>query len=109
VAVTEYICDVENDSYLMETGENGATQAVYTNDPSQFGGLISQRRDGQTYYHHYDALGSTRQLADAGENVTDEYVYTAWGEPIVANGPTENPYRWIGRLGYYWDAATGTY
>jgi RHS repeat-associated protein len=82
---------------------------VYSHEATRFGGLISQRREGQTYYHHYDALGSTRQLTDAGENVTDEYVYTAWGEPVVANGTTENPYRWVGRWGYYWDQATETY
>jgi RHS repeat-associated protein len=109
VTVTNYIWDVENDTCLMETDENGATKVLYSHEPTQFGGLISQRRDGQTYYHHYDALGSTRQLTDADENVTDEYVYTAWGEPVVANGTTENPYRWVGRLGYYWDEATGTY
>jgi RHS repeat-associated protein len=109
MAVTEYIWDVENDSYLMETDEDGATQAVYSNEPSAFGGLVSQRRDGQTSYYHDDALGSTRDLSDADENVTDEYVYTAWGEPVVASGTTENPFRWVGRLGYYWDAATGTY
>ena len=106
--VTNYIWDVENDTCLMETDENGETKVVYSHEPTQFGGLISQRRDGQTYYHHYDALGSTRQLTDADENVTDEYVYTAWGEPVVASGTTENPYRWIGRWGYYWDEATGT-
>jgi RHS repeat-associated protein len=109
VTVTNYIWDVENDTCLMETDENGATKVVYSHEATRFGGLISQRREGQTYYHHYDALGSTRQLTDAGENVTDEYVYTAWGEPVVANGTTENPYRWVGRWGYYWDEATGTY
>jgi RHS repeat-associated protein len=109
VTVTNYIWDVENDTCLMETDENGATKAVYSHEPAQFGGLISQRRDGQTYYRHYDALGSTRQLTDADENVTDEYVYTAWGEPVVASGTTENPYRWNGRWGYFWDEATGTY
>jgi RHS repeat-associated protein len=107
--VTNYIWDVENDTCLMETDENGATKVVYSHEPTQFGGLISQRRDGETYYHHYDALGSTRQLTDADENVTDEYVYTAWGEPVVASGTTENPYRWVGRWGYYWDEARGTY
>jgi RHS repeat-associated protein len=109
VTVTNYIWDVENDTCLMETDENGATKVVYSHEPTQFGGLISQRRDGETYYHHYDALGSTRQLTDSDENVTDEYVYTAWGEPVVASGTTENPYRWVGRWGYYWDEATGTY
>jgi RHS repeat-associated protein len=109
VAVTEYIWDVENDSYLMETDENGATQAVYTNEPSQFGGLVSQRRDGQTSYYHDDALGSTRQLTDSEENVTDEYEYTAWGEPVAESGTTESPFRWVGRWGYYWDDGTGTY
>jgi RHS repeat-associated protein len=109
VTVTNYIWDVENDTCLMETDENGETKVLYSHEPTQFGGLISQRRDGQTYYHHYDALGSTRQLTDADENVTDEYVYTAWGEPVVTNGTTENPFRWVGRWGYYWDEATGTY
>ena len=48
----------------METDGTGNTTAVYTNEPGQFGGLISERQGNQSQYYHYDGLGSTRQLTD---------------------------------------------
>jgi hypothetical protein len=44
-----------------------------------------------TSYYHYDGLGSTRQLTDSQENVTDTYTYDAWGESVAQEGTTPNP------------------
>ena len=101
--VTNYIWDVATDSYLMETDENDATTAVYTNEPGQFGPVISQRRNGESHFFHHDALGSAVDVSDAAENGTDSYVYKAYGEILAATGSTINPFRWVGSLGYYHD------
>ena len=107
--VTNYIWDDENDSLLMETDENGDTTAVYTNEPDQHGRVISQHRDGETSYYHYDALGSTHALTDASENITDTYLYTSFGDPVTATDSTPNSFRYVGEFGYYFDVAFGTY
>jgi len=87
----------------METDGTNTTTAVYTNEPTQFGNLISQRRNNQTSYYHFDALGSTRELTDASQTVTDTKRYDAWGVNVASSGTTENPFRFIGERGYYLD------
>jgi RHS repeat-associated protein len=49
-----------------------------------------------------DALGSTVMMTDHQGAVTDRYDYGAWGEehPILAT-TSDNPYRYVGELGYY--------
>jgi RHS repeat-associated protein len=49
----------------------------------------------------FDALGSTDRLTDSAGDTTDNYTYEAYGEVIASTGTTENPYRYVGRLGYY--------
>jgi RHS repeat-associated protein len=109
MARTNYIWDEVNDTLLAETDEAGNTIAEYTHEPGQFGPLISQRRNGQTSYHHYDGLGSTRALTDESGNVTDTYTYDAWGNEIAQSGRTANPFRWVGRWGYYYDVELAVY
>ena len=65
MSVTNYIWDEVNDTVLMETNSSGTPTAVYTNEPGQFGGLISERQGGQSQYYHFDAIGSTRQLTNS--------------------------------------------
>ena len=104
-----YIWDVESDNVLQETDDLGATTATYTNEPGEFGGLVSQSRGGTESYYHFDALGSTRELTDDTETVTNTNMYDAWGVDVASSGTTENPFRWVGRLGYYFDDASGKY
>jgi RHS repeat-associated protein len=103
--------DFEN--YLAETDDQNEIQAVYTNEPQQYGNLISQyRKDGAIWtpsYYKYDALGSTRALTDDGGDGTDTYIYDAWGNEVTASGTTVNPFRWVGRVGYYYDEKSGTF
>ena len=44
--VTKYIWDPVGDNVLMETDESDVTQAVYTNEPEEFGEVVSQNRNG---------------------------------------------------------------
>jgi RHS repeat-associated protein len=107
--MTKYIWDVESDNVLTETDENDVTTVVYTNEPNQFGNLISQRRGSTTSTYHYDALGSTRELTDSTETVTDTYIYTAFGETVATTGTTTNSFRYVGEHGYYFNTETDDY
>jgi RHS repeat-associated protein len=107
--VTHYIWDEVDDTLLAETDEVGNTIAEYTHEPGPFGPLLSQRRNGHTYYHHYDGMRSTRALTDEAGNVTDTYTYDAWGNEIAHTGTTANPFRWVGYVGYYFDDGLGTF
>ena len=109
MAVTNYFWDMESNNVLMESDEVGVTTAVYTHEPDQYGKLISQYRDGETSFYHFDGQGSTRALTDPSQNVTDTYVYDAWGEEVDRTGTTENPFQWIGTIGYFRDSETGAY
>ena len=62
VTITKYVWDTVSDCVLSELDENNAVTAVYTNEPQQYGGVLSQRRGTTSHYHHHDALGSTRFL-----------------------------------------------
>ncbi|MCE9546285.1 MAG: RHS repeat-associated core domain-containing protein, partial [Planctomycetia bacterium] len=102
---TCYIWD--GDNVAAEVDENGDTIVDYTYMPKQHGELVSQRRwDGaewQTRYHQYDALGSTIALTDETGAVTDTYTYDAWGNEIAPTSTFDNPFRWVGKYGYYWN------
>src|SRR5438105_3880498 len=104
---TKYIWDEAN--YLAEADGNDAIQTVYTNEPQQYGNLVSSRIPGATSYHHFDALGSTRQLTNAAGSVTDAMIYDAWGDVINRSGTTTFALLWIGQLGYYFDSETGSF
>jgi len=49
----------------------------------------------------YEGLGSTRQLLDSSQTVTDTYQYEAFGNLMASTGSTPSPYRYVGSLGYY--------
>jgi RHS repeat-associated protein len=98
---TNYIWDEQN--YLAETDENNVVQTVYTNEPELYGNLISSRISGNTSYHHFDAIGSTRQLTNSVGTATDSMVYDAWGNAVARTGTTPLACLWIGEIGYYYD------
>ncbi|HMS57091.1 MAG TPA: RHS repeat-associated core domain-containing protein [Fimbriimonadaceae bacterium] len=70
-------------------------------------GLISSNRESTKRYFHFDGLGSTVALTDASENITDTYVYSAFGNLLSSTGSSVNPYRYVGQWGYYDDGAMG--
>ena len=69
---TKYIWDEQN--YLAEADGNDTIQTVYTNEPHQYGNVISSRISGITSYHEFDGLGSTRQLTSGIGATTDTVV-----------------------------------
>jgi RHS repeat-associated protein len=68
--------------------------------------LIEQERDGDESYYHVDGLGSTKALTDESGEVTDTYIYDAYGNLIGSAGTTENSYRFAGEQ---WDETLGQY
>ncbi len=71
MTVTNYIWDELSDNVRMEVDDTGTVTAEYMNEPGQFGQLISQRRNSTNSFHHFDAQGSTRQLTNDAQTVTD--------------------------------------
>jgi len=86
--------------------------------------LVMSLTGGAWHQYLYDGLGSTRQLLDASQNVTDTYQYEAFGNLMASTGTTANlarsrppvggrdrhggaarphlaTYRYVGSLGYY--------
>ncbi|MBL8820595.1 MAG: RHS repeat-associated core domain-containing protein, partial [Planctomyces sp.] len=104
---TTFVWDPVNDWVISELDGTGATQAVYTNEPQQYGGVLSQRRGSTSRFLHADALGTTRLLTSTAGATTDTYLLDALGNPVSSTGSTVNPFRWVGRYGYYTDTATG--
>jgi RHS repeat-associated protein len=106
---TKYIWD--DDNLLAEADGTDTIQTVYTNEPEQYGNLISTRLPvagtPTTFYHHFDAIGSTRQLTNAVGGTTDTMLYDAWGNVVSRTGTTIIAFLWIAVLEYYFDVETG--
>jgi len=101
---TKFIWDDGN--YLAEADGSNTINVVYTNEPQRYGNLVSSRISGTTSYHHFDAIGSTRQLTNAAGGTTDTMIYDAWGGTVVRTGTAPVNLLWIGQLGYYFDVET---
>jgi len=99
-----FLWDGEN--IARQTDVNNATNRNYTLNPQVYGELISQ--DGPAF-HHYDALGSTRNLTDSGQSITDTRDYRAFGATNASSGTNPSRFWWIGRLGYYLQPDTQDY
>ena len=102
---TRFVWD--NQDVLLETNAGGVTQTSYTQTPALFGELVAQRKAGASHFYHFDGLGSTMELTNAAEATTDTLRYRAFGESLVATGSTAPRYRWVGKLGYYWQSDNG--
>ena len=97
--------------YLMREDPSTGSKFRWTYKPTQYGNLVSERHvdDGETFFYHFDGLGSTRQLTKLDEGVINTYEYDAFGKLISGSGSAVNPFTWIGRLGYYYDSGTSDY
>jgi RHS repeat-associated protein len=104
-ATTKFIWDEQN--YLAESDATNMINVVYTNEPQEYGNLVSTRISGTSSYHAFDALGSTRQLTNSAATITDTLIYDAWGHFVNRVGSTDVLMLWVGRVGYYSDTETG--
>jgi RHS repeat-associated protein len=99
--MSKFLWDLEN--ILLETDASDITQVVYSLAPELFGNLVSQYRGGATNFFHFDALGSTDRLTSADGSVTDNYFYEAFGNLRSSSGASVNPFKYVGKRGYYFD------
>ncbi|MBI1312015.1 hypothetical protein GC176_12040 [bacterium] len=74
MAKTNYIW--HRNAVHAETDSVGDVTARYSREPDRFGSLISEDRTGNVSTHHYDALGSTTEVTDSTETVTDTFRYS---------------------------------
>ena len=90
---TQFIVDENRDyAQVLEEITNGTQTVAYLYGHD----LLSQERNGQVHYYHYDGLGSTRGLSDQSGSFTDTYDYAAFGEVLGQTGSTENAYLYTG-------------
>ena len=104
---TFYEWDPISDNIVAEYDENGNVIVEYTTEPGLHGAVISEHRNGQTYYHIHDGQGNTVALTNDQGEVTDTFAYTANGELTERTGDTPTPYQYNGEHGYYTDQQTG--
>jgi RHS repeat-associated protein len=65
-----------------------------------------EQAESQTYYYHYDALGSVVALSDSSGDTVQTYEYSVYGQVAVEDVSHPNPYMFAGRR---YDIETGLY
>jgi RHS repeat-associated protein len=109
MVAVNYLWNPLNDNIVREFDDTGAVVAEYTTEAEEFGNVVSQRRDAEDDYFHYDGVGSTLSVTNQAGNVTHTRAYTAFGETTEQSGTTEFPFQYVGRHGYYKDEEAGEY
>ena len=104
---THYFWDPISDNIIQERDETGNVTVEYTTEPGYHGAVISEHRNGQTYYHHHDGQGNLRALTSDQGEVTDTFAYTSNGELTERTGTTPTPFQFGGEHGCYTDQTTG--
>lgn len=107
MVTTTYRWDALSDNVICE--DDGTTQTIYTNEPGQYGDLISQNDGTSSEYYHFDGRGDTREITDGSQNVSDTRTYSAWGDLLASTGSTDTPYQFVGKHGYAFDATLDQY
>ncbi len=82
---------------------------MFIDFPGEWGGLSSERRGSTSNFYGFDQQANSRILVSIGGNITDSYLYKAFGEELAASGTTVNPMRFGGQVGYYRDIASRLY
>jgi len=88
---------------MIQEFSSSGRNVVYIREPD--GSLVARFEPGENPvadYYYFDGLGSTVMLTEGLSTVTDRYDYDAWGNeyPIMVS-TADNPYRYVGQLGYY--------
>ena len=93
---TKYLIDNSRDfpQVREESDSDGTVKARYTYGLGASPILIV--RNDNVFYYHGDQVDSTRLLTDDVGNVTDRYIYDAFGIALARIGNTENNYLYTG-------------
>jgi len=109
MTAVNYLWNPLNDNIVEEFDDLGNTIAEYTTESELFGNLLSQYRDSQESFFHFDGVGSTVAITNAGGQVTDTRSYSAFGETTEQSGNMVLPFQYVGMKEYYQDIETDTY
>ncbi|MEI6209641.1 MAG: chitobiase/beta-hexosaminidase C-terminal domain-containing protein [Desulfuromonadales bacterium] len=96
---TRYLLDLAGgmETVLAEMTTGGAVKKYYIH-----GDGLLYSVDGTTnerLYYHYDPLGSTVAITNAGGTVTDKYAYTPFGELNRSETAHDNRFTYVGKYG----------
>lgn len=92
--LTSYVYDRED--IVLEFDGLGAMVAHYTHGQgTDF--PLEMERGGQTYYYHYDGLGSVTELTDSSGAVAQAYLYNAFGTIVQNTSSLVNPFTYTAR------------
>ena len=88
---------------MIQEFSSSGRNVVYIREPD--GSLVARFEPGENPvadYYYFDGLGSTVMMTQGLSTITDRYDYDAWGNeyPIMVS-TLDNPYRYVGQLGYY--------
>ena len=81
---------------LAETDASGDITAYYV-----YGlGLISKIiPSNQSYFYHFDGLGSTIAITDSSGNAVNKYAYDEHGNVLNQDEAISNPFKYVGHFG----------
>ena len=90
---------------LFTTNEGGLVTARYLWAGKR---LVAMVTEEGTFFHHFDALGSTMLLTDAAGQTAAAYAYSPYGAPAGSSGSVSNPFTFVGEHGVE-DEGSGLY
>jgi RHS repeat-associated protein len=103
MATTKYCYD--GTDLIYEKDDDGGYREYY-HGPEGLLSMYDSSGGGSRRYHFYDGMGSTSELTNESGTELGTYTYDAWGSQL--SGPAlTNPFRYIGKHGYYSAAADG--
>ena len=74
--------------------------SYYVYDPW---GLVAKMTGGQTYFYHFDGLGSTIAMTNASGSIVNKYAYDEYGNVLASVEGVSNPFKYVGRYGIMHD------
>ncbi|WP_353929182.1 putative Ig domain-containing protein [Okeanomitos corallinicola TIOX110] len=91
---TNFLIDTTQPEFaqVIEEYNAGNTDVTYTHGLD----LISQQRNGETYFYHTDALGSTQIITDNVGNIANAYIYNPYGSISQQTEIVQNSYKYTG-------------
>ncbi len=95
----------DEDEDIEERDASGALQAEYVTG-DRIDEVLTMTRGSNTYYYHYDGLGSVTEITGSSGAVVESYAYDVYGQPSVPASSIGNRYRFTGRE---LDEETGLY
>ena len=102
-----FVWDGEN--VLQETDQTGVTQAQFTDFPGYVGGLPSMHRGSASSFLGVDPQYNTRLLTSSAGTITDQTIYSSFGNEVYSSGTTANRFRFEGTYGYQKDTTFRLY